>query len=133
MMGAYSLDWDALLPPTSTTLGKDKSTETETHSALRVDLVDAFPYVPCDELNIEKSDTAAGGGWQENDCASMVNNGDLVTCRQCQHLTVLCDPPACRIASLKPGALVRALPGYRPVMMPQRCAGFAPITADGSR
>jgi hypothetical protein len=153
-MGAGMLDWGALLPPLheasppecgptspemgeiSPTWGKDNSIEGKCETAPQAALEDISPISPISpEEKCKrggKSDTGGGGG-QEDACARSENHGDLITCRQCQHLAIQCDPPACRIASLKPGALVRALPGYRPVLMPQRCAGFMalPSRRDG--
>lgn len=153
-MGAGMLDWDALLPSPpvavppaagsaapetgeiSPTWGKDNDIEGKCKAAPQAALADISPvsHISPEEKcrSGSKPDTGGGGG-QEDACARSENHGDLITCRQCRHLAIQCEPPACRIASLKPGALVRALPGYRPVLMPQRCAGFValPSRRDG--
>jgi hypothetical protein len=117
-------------------LGKDSDIEGKCRFAPQAALEDISPISPISPEKKHKvgseADTGGGGG-QDDACASSENRGDWITCRQCRHLAIQCDPPACRIASLKPGALVRAMPGYRPVLMPQRCAGFValPSRQDG--
>ena len=147
-MGAGLIDWGALLPPPvcadtperepispetgeiSPTWGKDDGIEGKCRSASNAALQDFSPISPISPEKMGKvrkeADTGGGGG-QEMGCARRMNLGDLITCRECRNLAVECEPPACRIASLKPGALVRAVPGYRPVMIPQRCRGFMPL------
>ncbi len=144
-MGAGMLDWDALLPPgdssatqeeradapelgeISPSWGKDKSIEGKCRTAPQAAFGDISPISPISPEQSSKvgSETAhGGGGGQVDECARSEEYDDRITCRQCRHLATEPNPPACRIASLKPGAKVRAVPGYRPVMMLQRCAGF---------
>ena len=153
-MGAGMLDWDALLPPAdavdtphegacapelgeiSPSWGKDNDIEGKCRSAPDEAFGDISPISPISPKKRHKVGSEGahgGGGGQDDDCARSEYLGGLITCRQCRHLAIQCDPPACRIASLKPGALVRAMPGYRPVLMPQRCAGFMalPSRRDG--
>lgn len=144
-MGAGMLDWDALLPAgdssaaqqeqadaaelgeISPSWGKDNDIDGKCQSAPQAALADISPVSP---ISPDESDRIGsevprgGGGGQDDDCARSEEHDDRITCRQCRHLATEPNPPACRIANLKPGALVRAVPGYRPVMMLQRCAGF---------
>lgn len=147
-MGSGMIDWGALLPTHEATdipkeepdsremgeispaWGKDKGIEGKCRSASHAAFGDLSPISPEENSKVRERPGAGGVGGQGMGCARRMDNGDLITCRQCHHLATDYDPPACRIASLKPGALVRAVPGYRPVMMPQRCAGFMPLVGD---
>lgn len=139
-MGAGLIDWGALLPPPvaadtpqqepispetgeiSPTWGKDDGIEGKGRSASNAALQDSSPISPEKMGKVRKEADTGGGGGQEMGRARRMDHGDLITCRECRNLAVECEPPACRIS-----ALVRAVPGYRPVPIPQRCRGFMPL------
>jgi hypothetical protein len=158
-MGAWLLDWDTLLPPPvapvgsedapvspqnaaispelgeiSPIQGKRNVIEGKYGTALEADLDEISPISPISPRKITESEVTAdtgGGGRQDYYSARMFrNDDDRINCRNCDCLAAMVDPPSCKAASLEPGALVRAVRGYRPVVMPHRCRGFVPLPGD---
>lgn len=152
-MGPGMLDWAALLPSNtdasppenlhiSPELGEIPPIGGNTNAyggnadpCINADRQEISPISP---ISPEKNSRAsieeenAGGVCGQEDVSARVwiRGGDQVTCHQCGHLATTVDPPACKVASLQPFALVRAVRGYRPVIMPHRCPGFVPLPDD---
>ncbi len=152
-MGAGMLDWAALLPsntdaspPESPYISPELGEISPIGGNTNAYVGNADPCInagrqaisPISPISPEKKSRAsieeenAGGVCGQEDVSARVwdTSYDQVTCHQCGYLATTVDPPACKVASLQPGALVRAVRGYRPVIMPHRCRGFVPLADD---